>query len=301
MKLVTTPSGHRLLLVWRTELLFYRPERRRLADEWNHVRLTSAPLSEWPNLINHSLNRPLPFADESFDAIYSFHVIEHLSPRVKEGFIGDVHRLLKPGGICRVSTPDLEFHAGEYLQCLREQLASPSVKSYANYRWAVCNLIDQCAREVCGGEMWKIICDREYTTEYVKYMNGDLLDFLFQPAAAVPPRSAAQRPRSTAQRLVRAIKNPMLVAEKLGRPIRRWLRRDTPQKSFFELSHERNLWLFDRVSLGRLLSGAGFQNIAVTDHLTSRIPGWNRYNFDQSAYGEYPVEPSLYMEGTKRS
>lgn len=35
MKFVTAPSGRRLLLVWRTELLFYTPERRRLASEWN--------------------------------------------------------------------------------------------------------------------------------------------------------------------------------------------------------------------------------------------------------------------------
>jgi predicted SAM-dependent methyltransferase len=294
MKFVTTPSGHRLLLIWRTELLFYTPERRRLADEWNHVRLTSAPLSEWPNLINHSLDRPLPFADESFDAIYSFHVIEHLNPAANERFMRDIHRLLKPCGFYRVSTPDLGFLATEYLQRLHDQMASASVENYARYRWAVCNLIDQCAREVSGGEMWKIIRDREYNTEHVKYMNGDLLDFLLQPPAAVPPRS-------TAQRLVRAIKNPMLVAKKIAGPIRRWLRRRTPQKFFFELSHERNLWLFDRVSLGRLFSNAGFQNIAATDHRTSRIPGWNRYNLDQSAYGEYPLEPSLYMEGTKRS
>jgi hypothetical protein len=45
MKLVTTPSGQRLLLIWRSDSLFYTPERRRLA-EWNQVRLTSAPVLE---------------------------------------------------------------------------------------------------------------------------------------------------------------------------------------------------------------------------------------------------------------
>src|SRR5947199_7088846 len=75
----------------------------------------------------------------------------------------------------------------------------------------------------------------------------------------------ASGPRSTAQRLVRD-KESHARRGKIAGPIRRWLRRRTPQKSFFELSHERNLWLFDRVSLGRLFSDAGFQNIAAKDH-----------------------------------
>ena len=50
---------------------------------------------------------------------------------------------------------------------------------------------------------------------------------------------------------------------------------------------------------GRLFSEAGFSVVTAADYRTSNIPGWARYNFDQSAYGEYPLEPSLYMEGTK--
>ena len=194
MKFVTTSSGHRLLLVWRTEFLFYTPERRRLADEWNHVRLTSAPLPEQPSLIDHPLNQPLPLPDEWFDGIYSFHVIEHLNPAANERFMRDIHRLLKPGGIYRVSTPDLEFLATEYLQRLHDQMASASVENYARYRWAVCNLIDQCAREVSGGEMMVAIRRGEFTPEHVKHMNGDLLDFLFRPPpSAFPPPSAPVR------------------------------------------------------------------------------------------------------------
>lgn len=41
MKLVTTPSGHRLLLLWRTETLFYTPERRRLAATFYRVEQDS--------------------------------------------------------------------------------------------------------------------------------------------------------------------------------------------------------------------------------------------------------------------
>jgi SAM-dependent methyltransferase len=289
MKFVTTPSGHRLLVVWRTEFLFYTPERRRLADEWNHVRLTSADLPEKPNLINHALDKPLPLASESFDAIYSFHVNEHLSPRVNERFMRDLHRLVKPGGVCRVSTPDLELLATDYVRRLHEQMVSPSAGNYARYLWAVCNLIDQSTREVSGGEMLKAIERGEIDPQHVKQVNGDLLYFLFPPT----------RPPAARLLSIQSLKKPTLFLRKLPKAILRRLRPRLSPKSYLELIHERNLWLFDRISLGRLFAEAGFQSVTVTDHRTSRIPEWKRYNFDESAFGNYPLEPSIYMEGVK--
>ena len=47
---------------------------------------------------------PLPFADESFDYVVSFQVIEHIK-RDKE-FVREVHRVLKRGGKFIVSTPN---------------------------------------------------------------------------------------------------------------------------------------------------------------------------------------------------
>lgn len=49
------------------------------------------------------------FDDETFDEIYASHVIEHLGyqhelPAALKG----VHRILKPGGVFRMSVPDLE-------------------------------------------------------------------------------------------------------------------------------------------------------------------------------------------------
>ncbi len=49
------------------------------------------------------LNNPLPFNDNSVDAVYSHHVIEHL-PDI-EKHICDVFRVLTPGAIYRVAGP----------------------------------------------------------------------------------------------------------------------------------------------------------------------------------------------------
>ncbi|MFC1907642.1 class I SAM-dependent methyltransferase [Chloroflexota bacterium] len=46
-----------------------------------------------------------PFQDESFDAVCANQVIEHLSNT--DGFIKEIHRLLKPGGYAVISTPNL--------------------------------------------------------------------------------------------------------------------------------------------------------------------------------------------------
>jgi predicted SAM-dependent methyltransferase len=289
MPLVTTSSGQRLLLIWRTETLFYTAQRRKLAEEWNQVRFTSESIAEQPRVINHALDRPLPLADESFDGIYSFHVIEHLNLAANERFIRDIHRLLKPGATYRASTPDLEFFATEYLKRLNQQKSSASPQNYARYHWAVCNLIDQCVRDVSGGEMLETIRRGDVIQEHLKQLDGDSLDSTVEWVSRRAATSATEARRG----------NPAALLRKVARVIRRRLLPSAPAKSYMELTHEKNLWLWDCVSLGRLFSNAGFRNISPADHRTSRIPDWKRYNFDQSAFGDYPLEPSLYMEGTK--
>ena len=50
------------------------------------------------------LQRELPFPDATFDGITSFETIEHLEKQRE--MIGEFHRVLKPGGILVMSSPD---------------------------------------------------------------------------------------------------------------------------------------------------------------------------------------------------
>ncbi len=50
-----------------------------------------------------SLEEPLPFDDESFDAVWCTEVLEHLFN--VHGALGELNRVLKPGGLLMVTTP----------------------------------------------------------------------------------------------------------------------------------------------------------------------------------------------------
>lgn len=50
------------------------------------------------------LRNPLPFNDETIDAFYSHHMVEHL-PNLEQHF-REVYRCLKPGGVYRVGGPN---------------------------------------------------------------------------------------------------------------------------------------------------------------------------------------------------
>ena len=91
--------------------------------------------------------------------------------------------------------------------------------------------------------MGKLLERGEFEPEYVKHMNGDLLDFIRPKPSAPPPKT----------RLGRFRENPVHFLRNIPRAIRYRFDR----RRLFELTHERNLWLFDRVSLARLLSEGG--------------------------------------------
>lgn len=53
------------------------------------------------------IGKKLPFDDESVDAIYTSHAIEHLSFREYETFKREVDRVLKPGATLEIRCPNI--------------------------------------------------------------------------------------------------------------------------------------------------------------------------------------------------
>lgn len=56
-----------------------------------------------------NLAKPLPFADASIDLIFTEEFIEHISKADAAIMLRECHRVLKPGGVLRVATPDLDW------------------------------------------------------------------------------------------------------------------------------------------------------------------------------------------------
>ena len=62
----------------------------------------------------YNVNRGLPLADNSADYVYSSHVLEHFFQKHAEQLVGEMYRILKPGGVVRICVPDLEHAMALY-------------------------------------------------------------------------------------------------------------------------------------------------------------------------------------------
>ena len=61
------------------------------------------------------VTRRIPAEDSSVDAIYSSHMLEHLSHDQADMFLEECVRVLRPGGILRLSVPDLKKLTMDYI------------------------------------------------------------------------------------------------------------------------------------------------------------------------------------------
>ncbi len=73
-----------------------------IVKDWQNIDILKGK-----DIINHDLTKPLPYKDNSVDAIFHEHFIEHLTKLEAEEFFKECFRVLKPGKAMRVGWPDL--------------------------------------------------------------------------------------------------------------------------------------------------------------------------------------------------
>lgn len=284
MKVRLTEDGRAYLHMWRTGGVYERQNGPRFQKEWTNVKFTVLPYLSSAQINFYDLRKPLLFSDNTFDAIYTFHIFEHLTPKEAQEFMAELYRVLKPGSICRISTPDLEMVCREYLKALEEAAQSPTSRNLTIHRWAVMEIFEQMVRDKSGGLMLEAIQQGNYDRDYIHERYGDIFDEFLEY-----PNNRAQQSFKRVSGL-----SPKGLLYALLRKLRLALWNGSPRRT-----REANRWLYDRLSLQQLFESHGFKQVAVKGHAESDIAGWSRFNFDQSAQGDYPLEPSLYMEGRK--
>lgn len=67
------------------------------------------------NILAFDVTRGLPFPDDSVDAVYHSHMLEHLDRGAAGALMREVRRVLKPGATQRIVVPDLETVCRAYL------------------------------------------------------------------------------------------------------------------------------------------------------------------------------------------
>ncbi len=246
-------------------------------DEWTNVDFFSS--SE--KVIAHNLLQGVPFAANSFDAVYHSHVLEHFGKADARAFLAECHRVLKPGGVLRIVVPDLEGIAREYVRWLDLALQG-APGATPNLEWITIELLDQLARDSAGGEMAQTLTSgRIENLDYITRRIGtDIRDNLGKGQASV-----AQRP-SRRMRLFAALERLF------GRHFRYY------QVGKFRMSGESHKWMYDRCSLAELLREVGFADVRRQSAHESAIPGFARYGLDLYK-GEKRGESSLFMEAVK--
>jgi SAM-dependent methyltransferase len=226
------------------------------------------------------LSQSLPLANDSVDALYHAHVLEHLDRDAGGRLLTECFRALRPGGIIRVVVPDLEDLARRYLAALEtdDPLA---------HEWAVIELIDQLVRSRSEGAMGDFLRNRpwrEHAGIRARVGTG------IKAAADAPAAGRRYRP---AARLFARLRFAMAAL---------WLNRREAgilREARFRAAGEVHRWMYDRASLAHMLQACGFVDPTRRSATESALAGFSGYALDTTSDGRVRHPDSLYMEARK--
>lgn len=95
-------------------VLARRPWLKRALVALGLVSPEQAPIPWNPSVVRLDLVRPLPYADATFAAVYSSHLLEHLYRDDALTLLKECRRVLAAGGVCRAVVPDTEALVERY-------------------------------------------------------------------------------------------------------------------------------------------------------------------------------------------
>jgi cephalosporin hydroxylase/predicted SAM-dependent methyltransferase len=224
-----------------------------------------------PAVIAHDLLDPLPLDDATCSVVYHSHALEHLPKDRAPDILAECYRVLAPDGILRIAVPDLETIARLYLENL-SAAAQGDASAALRHEWMTIELVDQLARHHSGGHMLDYWKRHPMPAEdfVLQRMGREAGDFINAFRAAAPDATTAASFNET--------------PESVGR---------------FRTGGEVHRWMYDRVSLSRLLKSAGFTDVRVCCATESSIPDWAGFHLDTDESGRVRKPDSLFVEARK--
>ena len=115
------------------------------------------------DIVVADLRRILPFKTNSVDVAYSSHTLEHFHVEDGKHFMREIHRVLKPGGVCRILVPDGSWAVAEgLLQPLDSDVLSGRVPRVAGSAFERINVGVVGRPAGFMGRMWHRINDMHY-------------------------------------------------------------------------------------------------------------------------------------------
>lgn len=267
-------------------------------EAWTNIDLVSTS----PSVRAYDLRKGLPYAEASFDACYTSHVLEHLAPEHAQGSLREQFRVLKRGGVVRVVVPDLEDKAREYIKMLDAALAN-TPQAAQNHEWMILELLDQMVRTKIGGAMGAYIlkpnlANADYIVQRIGDEAEDWLEIVTGNSPAIAHLSLLQKILSKSPSFL-VNKARLALAKAAVRIIAGSEASSAFNESIFRASGELHLWMYDRFSLGKLLMGTGFTDVRVCRFDESRISDFTTFLLDNTPQDTIRKADSLFMEAAK--
>ncbi|MFH1049569.1 MAG: methyltransferase domain-containing protein [bacterium] len=263
----------------------------RFHNDW--INIDVFPLN--PEVIHCDIMKGLPYEDNTFDAVYHSHVLEHLPKDKAIDFIKECYRVLKKSGVIRVVVPDLQKIAENYLKNLNDNLNNPDEISDMEYDWTMLEFYDQTVRNKSGGEM----------VEFIQKSGRKNKDFLMDRIGdtAIKILNENNDSLSLKNKLKKFLKLKFklkinIIFDIIFSKVLFGRYREIYKIGSFRISGEVHQWMYDEYSLTRLLKETGFRNVKICSAFDSDIENWNDYALDSKDGFVYKPN-SIFIEALK--
>lgn len=221
--------------------------------EWSNIDVVSSS----DEVQAYDIKKGLPYADNSFNACYSSHLLEHLNRNEAEKLLLECWRILQPQAVIRVVVPDLESIVIHYLNLLKKNCAGSSEE--ANYEWIMLELYDQSVRRFKGGEMNNYLSKNELKNKefIVSRVGQEAENYWSKQENTIWDKIKSKKPAWFIQKF-RFELAKVLVRIVAGNEVKQAF-----EEGVFRNTGEIHRWMYDRFSLKRILEQSGFIDVRV--------------------------------------